>query len=161
MNKYLQFGKYTSGCPSWLLNKVKKIKNQKVNRSYVEAIFNLILEEFNPTHHSISITKDFKKSRFISVSNVLKKRQASCGSLATVVASTLRNLKIPTKIINGFLGSEIEGARHAWNEIYLSNRWVSFDITRPQKKFKISKDYIKKDEWVDFEELEEIYKIKS
>lgn len=151
MNKYLQLSKYTKDCPKSLLNKVKKTKKPKNDRSYVIEILELIRGEFDPRKFKTTYTNNFKKSRFISVKNILKKRQRSCGSMATVVASVIRSLGYPTKLINGFYVKEKDDMRHAWNEIYIKGRWVPFDVTR--KDFKIGKYHVKKDEFVDWSDL--------
>lgn len=155
-NDYIKLGKYTKDCPKWLLDKVKKIEKGRSEKNYIRKILKGIREEFNPKKYKTTITNDFKKSRFITVRNILKKRQRSCGSLATVVASVLRNLNYPTKLINGWYIKDNPNMRHAWNEIYVQGKWWPIDITK--KGFKISKHHIKKDEWLDWGDLEKIYK---
>jgi transglutaminase/protease-like cytokinesis protein 3 len=154
-NKYLQFGKYTKDCPRSLLNNIDKIGKNRSENKYVKTILLAIHEEFNPAKYKITHTNDFKKSRFISVKNILNKRQASCGSKATVVASVLRSLGYPTKLINGLYIKDNPQMRHAWNEVLINNKWVIFDITR--KDFKIGKYHIKKNEWIDWGDLKKIY----
>jgi len=158
MNKYLQFGKYTRDCPQWLLDKVNAIDVSKIDKAYIEKILWVIRDEFDSKRHNTTCTNDFRQSRFISVADILEKRQTSCGSLSTVIASVLRNLKIPTKLVNGLYVESNPNMRHAWNEVYLNNQWVPFDITK--KDFKIGKYHIRKDEWVDWEDLETVYKPK-
>lgn len=156
MNKYLQFGKYTKDCPKNLLVKINKIDKPKNQKDYIVKVLEAIREEFNPDKYRITITNDFKKSRFISVRNILKKRQRSCGSITTVVASVLRSLGIPTKLINGYYIKVNPNMRHAWNEIYINKKWISLDIMR--KDFRIGKHHLKKNEWVDWRDLEKVYK---
>ena len=158
MNKYLQLSKYYRNCPRGFLDKVKNIKTSRGGKRHVIEILELIRGEFDSRKFKTSYTNNFKKSRFISVKNVLKKRQRSCGSMATVVASVMRNLGYPTKLINGFYVKEKDDMRHAWNEIYIEGGWFPFDVTR--KNFKIGKYHVKKDEWVDWEDLEKVYKPK-
>ncbi|MDO8269730.1 MAG: transglutaminase-like domain-containing protein [Candidatus Levybacteria bacterium] len=156
MNKYLKFGKYTRDCPQWLLDKAKAIDDSKIDKAYIKKILWVIRDEFNSKKHNTTCTNDFRQSRFISVTDILEKRQTSCGSLSTVIASVLRNLKIPTKLANGLYIESNPNMRHAWNEVYLNKRWVPFDITK--KGFEIGKYHIRKDEWVDWEDLEKVYK---
>jgi transglutaminase-like putative cysteine protease len=73
--------------------------------------------------------------------------------MTTVVASVLRSLNIPTKLIDGFYIKDNPKMRHSWNEVYLNSKWVPFDITR--KDFKIGEYHIKKTEHTDWSELEE------
>lgn len=153
-SKYLQFGKYTENCPSWLLKKAKSVVNEKIDEAYVKKVLTLIKNEFDSEKQETTTTRDFKLSRFIGVNDVLNKRQKSCGSVATVVAAVFRSLGIPTKLINGYLG-EGENMRHAWNEIYFDGAWHPFDITRGN--FAVGEKHIRKGEYVDWAEMENDY----
>lgn len=155
-SKYLQFGKYTRDCPQWLLDKVRKIDNSEIDKKYIEKVLLAIRDEFNSEKHQVTYTNDFRQSRFISVGDVLGKRQNSCGSKATVVASVLRSLQIPTKLVHGFYEKENPNMRHAWNEVYINNEWIPFDITR--KDFNLNDFHIKDSEWVDWTDMEKDYK---
>lgn len=152
MDEYLQFGKYTKDCPKWLPDRVKSIKKSEVEHDYIIKILEVIREEFNPERHETTYTNDFKKSRFISVKDVLEKRQRSCGSRATVVASVLRNLNIPTKLVDGLYIKDNPNMRHAWNEVLINDEWLPFDITK--RGFEIGEYHIRKGEYVDWSEME-------
>jgi len=152
--KYLQFGKYTQDCPPWLLEKVAAIDKAKIDQAYIEKVLWAIVDEFNPQKHQTTSTKDIKKSRLITVREILEKRQTSCGSQASVVAAVLRNLKIPTKLIHGMYIDDTTRMYHAWNEVLINNKWVPFDITNPRDNFKINKSHIKKLEALDWSEFE-------
>ncbi|MFH1508755.1 MAG: transglutaminase domain-containing protein [bacterium] len=152
MNKYLQLGKYSKDCPKELLVEVKKIKKENNQKDYILEIFKLVKEEFNPQKHDITTTNDFKISRFISANEVYKKRQRSCGSIATVMASLLRTLGYPTKLVNGFYIKNNPQMRHAWNEVMINGKWVAIDIMR--NDFKLDKYHVRNDEWVDWNDLE-------
>lgn len=152
MDKFLQNGKYTSNCPAWLLDKVKRILSGADDHSYVTAVLQILKEEFNPQVHATTTTNDFAASRFILVHNILEKRQRSCGSLASVVAAVLRGLGFPTKLVDGKFVKNSPDMRHAWNEVYIGGQWVAYDIM--QKDFQLTKYHIKKGEYVDWQELE-------
>ena len=153
MDNYLQFGKYTAGCPQWLQDKVKFIKPTTIDEAYIIEILKVIKEEFNPTLHTITTTHDFKISRFITVNEILEKRQRSCGSLVSVVASVLRCLGLPTKLIDGMFIKNNPNMKHAWIEVFIGGAWAPFDIM--QKDFKLTSYHIKKGEYVDWQELED------
>lgn len=154
IEKYLQFGKYTGDCPQHLLKKVTKVQFSKFSEEVICKIFKVIRREFDPRLHQVKVIKNFAQSRFISANDVFKKRQFSCGSLATVVASIFRTLDIPTKLIDGKFIKDNPNMKHAWNEIYVSskNEFIPFDITKPN--FRISNYHIKERELVDWVELE-------
>lgn len=151
--KYLKLGKYTSKCPEGLLEDIRSLHLDEINENSVHRIFKLIRQEFDPRLHKINIVNDFAKSRFISAKDAYDKRQYSCGSLATLVASIFRILGAPTKLIDGKYIKDNPNMKHAWNEIYLldQEKFVSFDITKPG--FSISKYHIKEGEYIDWEEL--------
>jgi len=151
--KYLQFGKYNTPCPKPLLNKIKKIK-LIFGDKYIRKLFKIILSEFDPKKYKLTKTRSFEKSRFITVDKILKKHQETCGSLANIVASCLKSVGIPVKLVNGFLIKDGHKTQHAWNEIYFPQwkKFIAYDITR--KDFKIGKYHIRKGEHVDWSELE-------
>ncbi|MEK7202725.1 MAG: transglutaminase domain-containing protein, partial [Patescibacteria group bacterium] len=157
--KYLMLGKYTSGCPKYLLDKVDKMPNNKINRKYIEKVLRIISDEFNSKKYKLHRTHDFRESRFISVAEILKIRQASCGSMATVVAAVLRQMQIPVKLIHGNFSETKKSCRHAWNEVYINGKFIPFDITR--KNLKITKKHIRISEWADWADLEIKYRYKK
>lgn len=152
--KYLDFGQYVQSCPKQLIDKVRKVKTKNFSRQFAVKALELIKKEFDPKKHKVTKATNFAKSRFISSTDILKKRQSSCGSMATVVASVFRSLGIPVKLIDGMFVNDDPQMQHAWNEIYfpLLKRFIPFDITR--KYFKIGKNHIRKGEYVDWSELE-------
>lgn len=151
-DKYLQFGKYTEGCPQWLLEKVGGKAGAECDTGEVARILSLIRDEFNDKIYQTTTTTDFKKSRYINVADIIQERQNTCGSLATVVAAVMRSRSVPTKLIHGYYYEINPDMRHAWNEIYINGGWQSFDITR--KDFKIGKDHYKEREVADWSELQ-------
>jgi hypothetical protein len=156
IKKYLQFGKYTKDCPDYILKKIRKGFGGEISRNNLFVVLSFIREEFSSKKYKTYKTNDFRKSRFVSVKDIFEKRQESCGAWAAVVASFLRSLGVPVKLINGFYEKEIPDMRHAWNEVYVDGNWLSIDLTR--KDFKVGDKHIKIDEWVDWSDLETIYK---
>ena len=152
MDTYLQFGKYTTGCPRWLLDKIQRIKRNTVDVAYVRRVLQAIREEFDPKVHPITTTHNFITSRFISVRDVVEQRQRSCGSLASVVAAVLRGLGIPTKLVDGRFIKHNPNMRHAWNEVLIGGQWVAFDVM--QKDFRLTAHHVRKGEYVDWQQLE-------
>lgn len=154
MKNYLQFGKYATDCPQWLLDKIKKNNIITVDENFINNVLKIIKDEFNSEKHEITKTNIFEQSRFITTKDVLAKRQRSCGSMATVVASVLRSLNIPTKLIDGKFIKNNPRMQHAWNEVLINNEWMVFDIT--QKDFKLTEYHIREGEYSDWSELEKI-----
>lgn len=152
--KYLRLGKYTKDYPLWLVEKAKEVDKIVVDEEYVKRIIRIIAAEFDPEKYDIYKTNVIRESRLITASEVLEKRQDSCGAIATLVASILRNLGIPTKIIHGRFIQNNPEMRHAWNEVLLdSGQWVPFDLKG--KRRGISEYHIREFEVVDWEEVED------
>lgn len=156
--QYLDLRGYTHGCPLPLMRKVRQTCSRPRKTSDIEAILAVVKEEFNPRTYIVSTTRNFRLSRFLSVRDVVRLRLGSCGAMATVVASVFRNLGLPTKLVNGWYTKESENMRHAWNEISMPSvrLFVPFDITR--KNFRLDRYHKRKDEWVDWSDLEKIYR---
>lgn len=106
-------------------------------------------------------TTSFQQSRFTPTTVIWRKKQRSCGSYTTVVASVTRWYGLRCKLIDGYLGVKKAGHHHAWNEIYIpdENKFVAFDITRPS--LRIGKRHRRVRAWADWHELEKVYDPKS
>lgn len=156
--QFLALRGYTRNCPLWLLQKGQQVCRRPRNMRDIDKIFDCIMTEFDRHQFIVSTTNNFQLSRFITVHEVLNKRLRTCGALATVVASVLRSLGVPVKLINGWYTKDDNNMRHAWNEIYVPSvkRFVPFDITRMNHRF--DRFHKRKDEWVDWSDLEKNYK---
>jgi hypothetical protein len=149
---FLAFGRYTDNCPEWILDKVKKIEKEKIDTEFIVNALKSIREEFDSKlHDDVTTTNIFENSRFISVTDVLVRRQNSCGSMATVVASVFRNLGVPTKLVDGMFIKNDPDMQHAWNEFFIDEKWQPYDITR--KDFEITPYHVRLGEYVDWGEL--------
>lgn len=152
--KYLQFGKYVTRPPEWLLSKVSSINNSVIDEEYIKKVLRVIAEEFDSEKHKIASVNNIKESRLIDTENILKKRISTCGARATVVASVFRSLGIPTKLIHGRYIEKNPQMTHAWNEILLENgKWEAFDLFGKHRG--INKFHKKELELVDWEEMED------
>lgn len=153
-NDYLKFGKYTKGCQAWLLDKVRDIDDSNIDISYVIEVLKIIADEFNSEKYKVKETHNITESRFVCVKDILDRRQNSCGSMASVVASVFRSLNIPTKLVHGRYVKNNPNMRHAWNEILINNEWLPFDVTNQKNDFKLSEFHVKcfdAVDWGDFE----------
>ncbi|MHC1716340.1 MAG: transglutaminase-like domain-containing protein [Candidatus Dojkabacteria bacterium] len=152
--RFLQLGKYTKEYPEWLVEKAQEIEKTIVDEEYIKKILRIIAEEFDPDKYKIYRSSNIRESRLITARQIIEKRQSTCGSRATVVASVLRKLGIPTKLIHGRYIESNPEMRHAWNEVLLDNgKWVPFDLMG--KRWGISEYHIKEFEVVDWEEIED------
>lgn len=77
----------------------------------------------------------------ISALETLENRRSVCQGYADLTAALLRASGFPTKVVSGYaLGLSVDSgwddkiissgkSNHAWNEVYVSNRWVILDTT--------------------------------
>ena len=77
----------------------------------------------------------------ISALETLESRRSVCQGYADLTAALLRASGFPTKVVSGFaLGLGVDSgwddkiissgeSNHAWNEVYISDRWVILDTT--------------------------------
>lgn len=81
-----------------------------------------------------------------TATQVLRERRAVCLGYANLYAAFLRSLDIPTNVVAGYglgVGTgdnrwneeniETIDSNHAWNEVYIDNRWVIVDTTWDSK----------------------------
>jgi hypothetical protein len=72
--------------------------------------------------------------------DVLRDKKGVCQGYANLAAALLRSLNIPCRVVSGYgLGVSTSGAwsiynidngtNHAWNEVYVSGRWIIMDVT--------------------------------
>lgn len=92
-------------------------------------------EKFETIHDFVvkNIVYDYKKAstvgnRYIpAIDNTIDEEKGICYDYASLVASMLRSLDIPTKLVEG--QSTYTSAYHAWNEVLLDGKWVIIDMT--------------------------------
>ncbi|MDR1198134.1 MAG: transglutaminase-like domain-containing protein [Prevotellaceae bacterium] len=72
--------------------------------------------------------------------DVLHSKKSVCQGYANLAAALLSSLNIPCRVVSGYgLGVSTSGAwsiynidhatNHAWNEVYVSGRWIIMDVT--------------------------------
>ena len=64
-----------------------------------------------------------------SALETLKTKKGDCNEHAVLTAALLRAAKIPTRVVAGLAYRRGAFYFHAWNEVYLSGRWIAVDTT--------------------------------
>ena len=158
---FLTFGIYATRPPVSLLRALQKfhIPKKPLTRRDVRKIL-LALRQTMKTGPG-TITKSFEQSRFTTATVIWRKRQRSCGSYATIVASVARYFGLPCKLIDGDLGLPKAGHHHAWNEIYIpaERKYVAFDTTH--LTLRVGKQHRRKSAWADWHDIEKVYNPKK
>ncbi len=106
-------------------------------------------EQFKNVYNEIvrTIAYDHEKARRV-VSNkrylpvidkTIEERKGICYDYSSLMASMLRSLNIPTKLIKGY-SDYTGGVYHAWNEVLLNGKWIVVDTTTDATLYKSNKN---------------------
>lgn len=93
------------------------------------------LEKINVIYNYIvnNIEYDYKKidqidNKYIpNIEDTLHNKKGICYDYSSLFAAMLRSLDIPTKLVKGYK-NDID-VYHAWNEVYIDDKWVIIDTT--------------------------------
>jgi len=152
--KYLKLGKYLKDYPSSFLGILKVYNGKKIGMNEVNEIIGLI-HNFFTTEKYYTTTANLQLSRFITATNIIKKRLRTCGSISAICTLVLRKLGIPTKLIDGKIYKDGRWRTHSWIEVYIEDdkSFVSFDPF--SKDYFITKNHKKRGEYIDWSDLKE------
>ncbi len=107
-------------------------------------------EKFKKIYNEIvqSIVYDFQKANSVAsntrylpvIDDTYLNKKGICYDYSSLMASMLRSIGIPTKMVHGY--SQNTGAvYHAWNEVFLNNKWVVVDTTVDASLFRHGATY--------------------
>lgn len=120
-------------------------KNKKTENDKIEVCYQYMVQQFS---YDFVKMKNVEYDYIPVIDDVLKKKLGICYDYSAVFASMLRSQGIKCKLIMGYTTMVKE--YHAWNEVYVNDKWVVVDTTfdsqmyanRIQYKFeKNSSDY--------------------
>lgn len=110
----------------------------------------IIMEHYFRTEYGYSLDVNFKADDNGLLYMLDQKPDAYCSFFASAMGTLLRSAGIPSRLVVGFLGTEVYGRKkdkilvrvrdaHAWVEAYLPieggrNEWVRFDPTPPNAR---------------------------
>lgn len=106
----------------------------------VAAAQSILPNETNPRTLAVALEQEAKQripkpnyhSGFESALTALRRGEGDCTEHAVLLAGLARSRGIPARIATGLILESNAAAFHAWTELYLVDRWVAFDATRPQ-----------------------------
>lgn len=119
---------------------IKLAKELSLEKAKDEENFKKIYDEIVK-----SIMYDHQKAsvvgqRYLTViDNTLASKKGICLDYSAIMASMLRSIGIPTKMIHGNTEHTVE--YHAWNEVLLNGKWITFDTTIDAQLSKWNVDY--------------------
>ena len=74
------------------------------------------------------IPKSIMESRFTPPWDAFVSGMVSCGTMASIAASILRNFGFKVMLIHGECAGSVD---HAWISVLIDSEWFEFDLTRP------------------------------
>ena len=89
-----------------------------------DIIINYITKTFLYDHIK-AITMPTTGTYVPDLEQIMKTRKGICFDLAALVCCMMRSQGIPTQMIIG----DTDRGYHAWNKIYINNRWLLVDVT--------------------------------
>lgn len=110
------------------MNAVKKAqeltKTSKTDDEKVKIIYDYVVKNISYDYNEINyINGDY----IPNVENTFKTSKGICYDYSSLFAAMLRSVGVPTKLVKGYK-NDVK-AYHAWNEVYLNNKWVTIDTT--------------------------------
>lgn len=101
------------------------------------AIYDEIVKKIDYDYHKASTVTN----RYLpAIDETYAEKKGICYDYSSLMASMLRSLGIPTKMIHGY-SSNTGSVYHAWNEVLINGEWVVVDSTTDAQSFRIGKTY--------------------
>ena len=105
-------------------------KNKKNDPDKVEVCYQYMVQQFSYDYVKM---KNVEYDYIPVIDDVLKKKLGICYDYAAVFASMLRSQGIKCKLIMGYTTNVKE--YHAWNEVFINDKWVVVDTTYDSQMF--------------------------
>jgi len=105
-------------------------KNKKSESDKTEVMYQYMVQQFS---YDFVKMKNLEYDYIPVIDDVLKKKLGICYDYSAVFASMLRSQGIKCKLIMGYTSNVKE--YHAWNEVFINNKWVVVDTTFDSQMF--------------------------
>lgn len=117
---------------------VAQAKKWRAQFSSDEQYISFVMKRF-ASEYAYSLSPPPVSSPHVVDSFVFDTKVGFCAHYSSAFAVMMRAANIPTRIVNGYVGSEMDDVggyfrirqadAHAWDEVWLNGRWVRFDPT--------------------------------
>jgi hypothetical protein len=104
------------------------LRNSKDNLLYSSSIdiYRFIINNITYDHGKIyNLDYDYVPD----IEQVYSDETGICYDYASLLASMLRSINVPAKLVKGYAGYSPD-EYHAWNEVYINGEWITVDPTR-------------------------------
>lgn len=102
----------------------KQLTSDKKGNEAVGMVYNDVVNNYS---YDYDKAKNIKNDYVPVIDEMYTKKKGICYDYASLMAGALRSQSVPTKLVMGY-APEIS-TYHAWNEIYIDEKWVVVDTT--------------------------------
>lgn len=102
----------------------KLTRSAKSDKEKVEVIYEYIIGTIK---YDTALASSELTDYLPDIDRTLEGKKGMCYDYASLFASMLRSVDIPTKLVMG--STDYVDVYHAWNEVYLNGKWVTIDTT--------------------------------
>jgi transglutaminase-like putative cysteine protease len=107
------------------VQKAKELtKDLATDAEKVKVIYNYVINNIKYDNKlAVSVSADYLPQ----IDRTLSSKKDICYGYSALFAAMLRSVDVPTKMLMGT--TNYVSSYHAWNEVYLNNKWVTVDTT--------------------------------
>jgi transglutaminase-like putative cysteine protease len=125
-NPFVDFDTSTVAVPHY-----KKLAEGKTGRALIDAVHQAIVTTFvYDDDLAAKVSAGTVKNYVPVLDSVFNAKKGICYDYSSLLGGALRSQGIPTRLVMGYLPELGDGKiLHAWNEIWITDRWVPVDAT--------------------------------
>jgi transglutaminase-like putative cysteine protease len=102
----------------------KIMEGKKSDADKIKAIYSFMIQNIK---YDWDVYNKLPNTYLPNIENTYKTKKGICYDYSSLTASLLRSLGYPTRLVKGY--TKLVEGYHAWNEIYMNNKWVIVDTT--------------------------------
>lgn len=110
----------------------RKLSKEEITKVLYEYIIEKIVYDYNKI-------KNLTTTYLPNIDDTITKQSGICYDYSSLFAAILRQQGIPTKMVKGY--STYTDVYHAWNEVYVGDKWVIVDSTTDAYMFQNKASY--------------------
>ncbi|MDY6325306.1 MAG: transglutaminase-like domain-containing protein [Catonella sp.] len=117
-------------------------KGKSGNSAKFKAVYNYVVKNYSYDYDKLSILDSLSKdgSYIPNIDSIYSSKKGICYDISIMMASMLRSVDVPTKVVTGYTPNAANNQYHAWNNVYISS-WKIVDATYDMQMYKAGKKY--------------------